>query len=298
MKKLDYINRQLKIYQEKSFPLYQIDESLFFDKLFKKLEELPPPKSGTYESKTYMSIEHTIILMKRFLDQYACSLLPYFLTLLEEKRIIWEAKKNLNQAGFHQDRPFIRITPHYTLYDFIRLVHEFFHLTNQQFKKGETRDVLSEFLSIYFEKQAFHFLEQLNYDLEELSYFRRRRYTDTRYSIDDYHFEKTIFKVFLKEKEITIKNSPYKISVIYQYLYSHTFSPFKKMVYILGDVFSEYVDEKKINPMEVLKLNEEINNKTFFQALEELGICIDFSVIEEIFQIYLKNYRQIHHFVH
>ncbi len=290
MRKLDFINERLKIYQDTYQNTYTIQDSLLIERLLQELKRLSFSGVLSFNHFTYISKEHTIILMRQFLACFSSSLEEKFSLLLKDKRIVFfPCSRGIHRAGYYQKVPFIKLSLTNTLEDFIVLVHEFFHLTNRSFSKCSyqmTRESLSEFISIYFEKQALTFLRERGYDERELSYFRLKRFEDTRRTIQRYHFENTIFKVYQKEKKINFSNTPYKIEKIYQYMKNYSFSPFKKMGYILGDVLSEYVMDLFLPPQKVLRLNDLIYEKTIFEALEELEITIDFFKISDLFFCY------------
>lgn len=296
MKKVDYINQYLKKYQKKLSENQLLKESLFMERLLQKTKKFSF-STISFSSFRYISKEYTIILMKQFLQEISCDYLSFFENLLKQKCIIWQKSGPVIHKAFYQkEKPYIEITLRNTLQDFIVLVHEFFHLTNRKFEEvnyPNTREDLSEFISIYFEKRALIFLENQNYNKQELLFIRFCRFQDTYLTIKHYHFENTIWKAFQKNKGITLENSPYPFEKIVSYIERYGFSPFTKKNYILGDLLSEYVLLQETSISKILEVNESLSEYSLFMILESLGIALDFTKAEEIFSNYQKHFLEI-----
>lgn len=290
MKKLAFINQVLSQYEQEMKNAYILNDSLLMERLLAKTLNFPIFSFSPFCDPTFISREYTIILMKRFLGELDDRLLKQFCSLLDDGCIKWiSSTTSIHKAGYRGTIPFIHLSFSSTLQDFIVLVHEFFHLTNRKFSSTSypaTRETLSEFVSIYFEKQAISFLEKEGYSPLELSFFRQKRWRDTYYTVHRYHFENIIWKVYQKDGSITSFNTPYKLDKIYRYFKRYTFSPFKKMVYILGDILSEYVIELDISFLKILELNSSLNDYSIFMALEQIGGSFDFSKVEQMVLIY------------
>jgi len=296
MKKLTFINQVLSQYEQEMRDVSVLDDSLLMERLLAKTLNFSKPFLSPSYDPTFISREYTIILMKRFLGELDDGLLERFSFLLNHGCIKWiSSTTSIHKAGYRGKTPFIHLSFSSTLQDFIVLVHEFFHLTNRKFSSTSypaTRETLSEFVSIYFEKQAILFLEKEGYSPLELSFFRQKRWRDTYYTVHRYHFESIIWKVYQKDGSITSLNTPYKLDKIYRYFRQYTFSPFKKMVYILGDILSEYVMELDISFLKILELNSSLNDYSIFAALEQIGGSFDFSIVEQMISIYQEHIQK------
>jgi len=297
MKKLERINRKLYNYKKEYKTYEMIEDSYTLEKLLNKAKTIKFPKEDITFTPTYISKEYTIILAKQFLQVYAPTVSSYLESLLTSQNIFWyQSKTSIHKAGYKNKVPFIKLSITNTLQDFIALIHEFFHLTNRKFENPSyplTRETLSEFISIYFEKKSLLFLEAKGYSKKEVAYFQRKRINDTAHTLERYYYEQKILKVYTKEKGLTLNNTPYKIEKINTYLDKYTFSPFKKMVYILGDILSEYILAKEYETSKVLKLNVSLNELSIFAMLEKLEIILDSAQIEEIISIYQHHIKEV-----
>lgn len=65
------------------------------------------------------------------------------------------------------------------------------------------------------------------------------------------------------------------------------------MVYILGDILSEYILAKEYETSKVLKLNASLNELSIFAMLEKLEIILDSAQIEEIISIYQHHIKEV-----
>lgn len=290
MKKIERINKILEEYKKECQKFSIIEDSLSIEKILKGVESLRFQKNYPTCQISSMSKEYTLILMKQFLDRYAREFLPFFEELLKNRCIIWyKSKTSIHRAGYRNQTPFIKLILTNTLQDFIALVHEFFHLTNRKFEEASyqiTRETLSEFISIYFEKKALIFLKEKGYPDKEIAYMKTKRIKDTHHTIMRYYYERKIWRVYAENKALTSKNAPYKIEKINKYFEKYTFSPFKKMVYILGDMLSEYIISKNIEVDIILNLNASLNELSIFMAFDILKITLTSTKIKEIINTY------------
>ena len=110
--------------------------------------------------------------------------------LIETGQLDFSYTKEYDDSSFYhsKDINLININRYFNYEDVIVLIHEFFHYTNGLKGRNLTNEILTEFISIYFEIYATNYLLNEGVSKDELGYLRRIRSVYNR-SYDLYYTE-------------------------------------------------------------------------------------------------------------
>ena len=110
--------------------------------------------------------------------------------LIETGQLDFNYTKEYDDSSFYhsKDINLININRYFNYEDVVVLIHEFFHYTNGIKGRNLANEILTEFISIYFETYAINYLLKEGVSKEELGYLRRIRSIYNR-SYDLYYIE-------------------------------------------------------------------------------------------------------------
>lgn len=221
---------------------------------------------------------------------------------------------SLNRAGVRKGHNYFNVDFKGTLLDSNVLIHEFFHYLNESTYRS--RELLTEFISIYMENEYLEFLEQKGYSKNEISKMRVERYLDFYDLTQDLYYETTALNLENKlgpinKKDIhfikmyqdklipsTFEDKDYykMIEVVASEFYGSSrckFDPVVSYEYFFGTLLSSYLltRKDKDTTKKILELNEKLaNGISYSGAFKILDIDInsikDSEYIESVNQYY------------
>ena len=146
----------------------------------------------------------------------------------------------------------ININRKFNYRDIITLIHEFFHYTNYSENNTINQNVLTEFISIYFETYAIDYLRDIGIPIEQINPYDRLDDLSKNYKIfKSYSKILTMFNLFGSVDNDAI--DMYKEKTGYIDTYKITEQAFE-LLFILQNIEQDYYEsyDKKYNIEEVL----------------------------------------------
>lgn len=197
------------------------------------------------------------------------------------------------KEGHHRE---IKVVLEHNFRDPSTIIHEFFHQMNLDLSKGyrETRMLLTEGISIYFETLLFNFMEEKGYDVQEINRLRTFRIKDCYAICNDLLTETLLLDSYLKFGNIN--ENTYKEREKYElynwenekyfdaetdwflgFIEKKQSNPNVSYRYILGTLIAFHSINSSDQNMtdKFIKLNDKVNNKHLFECLKPIGIDME-----------------------
>lgn len=274
-----------------------------------------------------LTFEDVYLLAREIIEQISSSYLPIYDNLISSGELDFSYTKQYYDSHFIaiNKHELININRNFTYEDVTTLVHEFMHKMNHKEVSSINRYLLTEFISIYFEKYGKRYLLKKGICKEALN-FNERLYCTIKSATnfdcysrillayektghideDSYHFLNKYYCTVSKEEFETecqkflklcnqVKND-YKMDIMYERPYNEVelqdrlasnFSGSYR--YIFGTILAYYA-LKHCNKEKIVYLSDHINDEDFthmslHDCLKTIGIDLDNIGVKEFMDI-------------
>ena len=292
------------------------------DILFKSSIEKYGSIYSYYNSRNnYLSSVDSLNIVREFIKNKIPNYLDKFdeyinngvLDLIDSDNI---EEKDYSYSGFSDDnkRDIHAVTKH-NYDDLETIVHEFMHQINLEESADvkTTRLLLTEGISIYFEMLLFKYLEEKDYDFEEIYKVKKLRVIDCARISDEILTELTLIDSYIKLGSIdenTWKDRKelcdfgwnnqegyyFEINNLIGDKKEYNFKYINNIGYIIGTLIAFYAINSGDKEMtsKFIKLNELVNQEDFEYCLKYIGIDINNnSDLDKLFESLKKEINKI-----
>lgn len=189
------------------------------------------------------------------------------------------------------------VSSHYgTIEDSRTLIHEFFHYLNLAPKITESRYILTEFVSIYFEFKYIEYLKDLNFDKHDLLKCYEMRFKDSYKICKEKNIMMLLIGIYDRYNDINQKNILEFDNILNINLIEKDISKLdlnknlnlNNYRYVLGTLLATYALNNNIDPLNIIRLSNKLNDdSSVFELLEEIEIPLDNDILIKNAQSYL-----------
>ncbi len=259
-----------------------------------------------YDDDIYLDGVESLYIVRRFIKEKCPMYLDKLDTFIKNGTFDFtDSHEHLNMStssySYTNKHREISINLHHNYHDPWTIIHEFIHqmnLTPEGY--SDSRIVLTEGISIYFETLLFKYMEKLGYDKVEINRIRRYRTVDCFYvchmlkdhilildsylkfgniSDNTYHDRNKYSLINWTNKETYNK----AIDATFKELEKRLINPRKESGYLLGTLIAFSAIRNNVDIDKFIKLNSKINDtNNILGCLKSIGINLNMD--KELFQ--------------
>ena len=176
-----------------------MDEVLFIckltDSVYQLLDEYNLESESNKNKLTFLDVYN---LAREILSTINKDYLNDFDNLIKSGELDFDYEDVTDDSYFEKrdEQLSINIKRNFNYSDVTVLIHEYIHYVNGKGKRTLSRELLSEYLSIYFEMYATDYLLEKGVPIEQIGISDRLKFTYDR--VSDFHFMVTPFLSFAK----------------------------------------------------------------------------------------------------